>query len=296
MGLNIGLWSIAGLVLMLMVLGSIVGATPKTGPAGQQTAAGETAGPMAAEPAISSAPTPSPVRATRTTAPTHSVPTATTAIPVVAPTGGIRINAAGAVLPDPLRTPGAINPAVSQATIDQTICVSGWTATVRPSSAVTTGIKHHQLATGYAYHGDMATGDYEEDHLISLELGGAPSAEANLWPEPYNTPDGARVKDRLENKLHALVCVRSLTLAAAQHAIASDWWAAYLTYVGLAPVPATSSTPSPAPAAATTPAAPAPVPGGPAGATALCNDGSYSYAAHHQGACSHHGGVSIFYK
>ncbi|MFE1884169.1 DUF3761 domain-containing protein [Streptomyces diastatochromogenes] len=32
------------------------------------------------------------------------------------------------------------------------------------------------------------------------------------------------------------------------------------------------------------------------GATALCNDGTYSYAAHHQGACSHHGGVAIFYR
>ena len=35
-------------------------------------------------------------------------------------------------------------------------------------------------------------------------------------------------------------------------------------------------------------------PGG--GATAICNDGTYSYAAHHQGACSSHGGVAQFYK
>ncbi|MGV9247220.1 DUF3761 domain-containing protein [Streptomyces sp. NPDC003710] len=34
----------------------------------------------------------------------------------------------------------------------------------------------------------------------------------------------------------------------------------------------------------------------PAGVTALCNDGTYSYAAHHQGACSHHGGVAVFYR
>jgi hypothetical protein len=32
------------------------------------------------------------------------------------------------------------------------------------------------------------------------------------------------------------------------------------------------------------------------GATALCNDGTYSYAAHHQGACAKHGGVKVFYK
>jgi len=32
------------------------------------------------------------------------------------------------------------------------------------------------------------------------------------------------------------------------------------------------------------------------GPTALCKDGTYSYAAHHQGACSHHGGVAVWYK
>src|SRR6266550_2714809 len=32
------------------------------------------------------------------------------------------------------------------------------------------------------------------------------------------------------------------------------------------------------------------------GATALCNDGTYSYAEHEQGACSHHQGVKEFYK
>lgn len=32
------------------------------------------------------------------------------------------------------------------------------------------------------------------------------------------------------------------------------------------------------------------------GATAKCKDGTYSYAKHHQGACSHHGGVAQWYK
>lgn len=214
---------------------------------------------------------------------------ATTKVPVVAaqePTGGITVNPAGAVLPNSARTPGAINPSVTQANIGGTICVSGWTATVRPPSSVTTKIKVAQLASGYTYRGDTATGDYEEDHLISLELGGAPSAEANLWPEPYNAPEGARVKDQVENKLHTLICSGTITLATAQRAVASNWWIAYQKYVGTA---ATASTykPSPAPS-------PAPAAGG--NATALCNDGTYSYAAHHQGACSHHGGVKVFYK
>lgn len=147
------------------------------------------------------------------------------------PSGGITVNPAGAVLPNSVRTPGAINLSVTQANIGQTICVSGWTATVRPPASTTTRLKVAQLASGYTYKGDTATGDYEEDHLISLELGGAPSAEANLWPEPYNAPEGARVKDRVENKLHALVCSGTISLATAQRAIATNWWVAYQTYV-----------------------------------------------------------------
>jgi hypothetical protein len=147
-----------------------------------------------------------------------------------------------------------------------------------------------QLASGYAYRGDVATGDYEEDHLISLELGGAPSDPRNLWPEPYNSPDGARVKDVIENKLHALVCSHTISLATAQHAIATNWWSAYKTYVGTA-----AGAPSHPTVQHTAAPAPAPVATG-NGATARCNDGTYSYAAHHQGACSHHGGVQVFYK
>jgi Protein of unknown function (DUF3761) len=215
-----------------------------------------------------------------------------TASPVaVNKTGGITINAAGAVLPNSARTPGSINTAVTQASIGRTICVSGWTSTVRPSSSVTTSLKVAQLASGYTYKGDTATADYEEDHLISLELGGAPSAEANLWPEPYNSPEGARVKDVVENKLHTLVCGGAITLATAQRAIATNWWVAYQRYVGAVPAASTYKAP---PVAQPAPQ-PVPVAAG-AAATALCKDGTYSFAAHHQGACSRHGGVRVFYK
>ncbi len=224
-----------------------------------------------------------------------SAPSPTAGPPTVGNSGGVVVLAAGVVLPSPARTPGATNSAVTQSTIGQTICVAGWTASVRPSSSVTTKLKIQQLASGYAYHSDMVTGDYEEDHLISLELGGAPAAVANLWPEPYQVAGGARVKDRLENRLHALVCAGTISLAAAQTAIATNWWTAYLTYIGGVPAPL----PAPAPVTAT-PVAPAPVAPAPVsprpGATALCKDGTYSYAAHHQGACSGHGGVAVFYK
>ncbi|HKC28521.1 MAG TPA: hypothetical protein VKB75_10970, partial [Jatrophihabitans sp.] len=82
----------------------------------------------------------------------------------------------GIVLPDHAVTPGATDPHVTQGNIHSTICVPGYTATVRPPSSYTTTLKINQLAAGYAFHGDQRTGDYEEDHLISLELGGSPSS------------------------------------------------------------------------------------------------------------------------
>src|SRR5213075_1667034 len=88
--------------------------------------------------------------------------------------------------------------------------------------------------SGYAYRHDRNTGDYEEDHLIPLELGGSPSSENNLWPEPYATGTGARTKDLVENKLHDLVCSGVLSLRKAQHAIATNWWRAYQRYGGVA--------------------------------------------------------------
>jgi hypothetical protein len=126
-------------------------------------------------------------------------------------------------LPDPVCTPGATNPDVTQATIGSTICVSGWTATVRPPTSYTNPLKVRQIAAyGYA---DTSTADYEEDHLIPLELGGAPRDPRNLWPEPrYSVGGGtAAGKDSVENRLKRMVCAGQTTLAAARHAIATDW-------------------------------------------------------------------------
>jgi hypothetical protein len=143
--------------------------------------------------------------------------------------------------PNAVLTPGAINPAVTQATIGSTICVSGWTATVRPPSAYTTDLKRQQIVA-YGY-GDPKLADYEEDHLISLEIGGAPRDPKNLWPEPYTVklsdgrPVGARVKDLIENRLHDLVCAGRMSLAAAQHEIATDWITAWFALDGQLPPP-----------------------------------------------------------
>jgi hypothetical protein len=80
-----------------------------------------------------------------------------------------------------------------------------------------------------------APGEYEVDHLISLELGGS-NAIQNLWPESFLTqPLNAHVKDELENKLHSLVCDGKVPLEEAQKAIATNWVQAYETYIGNPP-------------------------------------------------------------
>ena len=119
-------------------------------------------------------------------------------------------SAVGLVRADPVRTPGVLNPDVTQPTIGSTICRRGWTRTIRPPVEYTNGLKEQQMRA-YGETGRMS--DYQEDHLISLELGGDPTDPRNLWPEPY--PRAAAV-DRIENELNAQVCSGSLSLADAQ--------------------------------------------------------------------------------
>jgi hypothetical protein len=115
-----------------------------------------------------------------------------------------------AVVADPIRTPGVLNPDVTQATIGTTICVQGWTRSVRPPTEYTNALKLRQMR---AYGETDPPSAFQEDHLISLELGGHPTDPRNLWPEPY--PRAAHV-DTIENELNAQVCAGSLTLAEAQ--------------------------------------------------------------------------------
>ena len=136
-------------------------------------------------------------------------------------------------LPDPFDTPGAVNPAVNQANIGSTICQPGWTRTIRPGRAYTNALKRRQLTTWQGYAAAASSEDFEEDHLIPLDLGGAPDDQHNLWPQPRISPDGwnADRKDGLERVLKRLVCDGRLPLALAQRAIALDWTAAYRQFV-----------------------------------------------------------------
>ncbi|NNN01139.1 MAG: hypothetical protein HKL86_04835, partial [Acidimicrobiaceae bacterium] len=134
-------------------------------------------------------------------------------------------------LPIHARTPGALNPAVRQSNIYSTICVSGYSTSVRPKESYTESLKFAQLDHGYNLHGDTSAAHYEEDHLIPLEVGGSPTSVKNLWPEPRNVIWSAQRKDRLENLAHRLVCSGALSLAAAQRMFAENWIAGYRHYV-----------------------------------------------------------------
>lgn len=76
--------------------------------------------------------------------------------------------------------------------------------------------------------------NFEVDYLITPELGGAESIR-NLWPQPYSARWNAHVKDKLEQRLHQLVCEGKVDLPTAQHDIAVDWIQAYKKYVGADP-------------------------------------------------------------
>lgn len=140
------------------------------------------------------------------------------------------------IYPNSAVTPGVTNPDVTQDTISQNICNPQWsTKSIRPAASYTTQLKKQQLAGDYAYENITDTKLVEEDHLISLELGGNPTDPKNLWPEPYSASipnGGAKVKDSVENYLHKQVCSGAISLTDAQHEIATDWYAVYKSMGG----------------------------------------------------------------
>jgi hypothetical protein len=208
-------------------------------------------------------------------------------------------------------TPGAV-----LTTDSKEVCVSGYSKSVRNVSLKTKKAVFAEYDISYNKHSN-----YEVDHLISLELGGSNDI-SNLWPELSKGDNGALIKDKFENYLHSQVCSGKLSLADAQSEISGDW-VKYWVATGKSSVskkaitkPATtkkattkkttpvvkvepstnneipSTSPQPVPIEIVTPA-PVIQQSQPTtttnGATGICNDGTYTYAVHHQGACSHHG-------
>jgi hypothetical protein len=135
--------------------------------------------------------------------------------------------AADPILPDLRITPGVYRKNLSK----YKICHTKWgldkryvTLSMKKKVFITYGIP-------YSRHSE-----FEVDHLISRELGGADVVD-NLWPESYITqPWNARRKDRLENYLHKLVCRNQITLPEARREILNDWTIAYRKYFGERPL------------------------------------------------------------
>lgn len=128
-------------------------------------------------------------------------------------------------------TPGATNPAVTQANVTQTACVSGWTKTVRPPSSYTSKLKATQI---HMQHLPGTARDYHEDHLVPLCVGGAPRDTENLWPQPLQGKWTAAVKDQLESSVCRAVCRGDMTLQEGQAVfLAPDWTKEYERFFGL---------------------------------------------------------------
>jgi hypothetical protein len=122
----------------------------------------------------------------------------------------------------------ALNPDVHNDSINETICVAGYTKTVRPSTSYTNGVKRLLLSRAGLSYEDKA--DYELDHIIPLALGGHPRSLTNLMLQPWDGEDGAKRKDKLEVKLQCLVCTGKIALQEARFAIYTDWQAAAKKY------------------------------------------------------------------
>jgi hypothetical protein len=99
--------------------------------------------------------------------------------------------------------------------------VSGYSSSVR--NVPTSGKDQVYSEYGVRSH---SPGQYEVDHLISLELGGSHDI-ANLWPEPDDPRPGFHEKDQVENQLHDQVCSGAFPLSVAQVGIAQNWMQFY---------------------------------------------------------------------
>jgi hypothetical protein len=120
-------------------------------------------------------------------------------------------------LPDSSCTPGEV-----RTTSVTSICSGGSTTQYRPPTSYTDKLKVQQI-TEYGFT-DTKPSDYEEDHLISLEIGGDGSDPKNLWPEPHKGKYNSFMKDQVENWLHRQICVtKTMTPQQAQDGIKTNW-------------------------------------------------------------------------
>jgi hypothetical protein len=143
---------------------------------------------------------------------------------------GRRTKTAGCTVgpePDPRCSPGAVSSRLTRAVL----CDPAFhTSTIRNVS----DSLRHAVETAYGMPVRRYGRALEIDHIVPLELGGS-NHIANLFPERRDARPGYPVKDRLENRLHDLVCAGELALRTAQQQIARDWRGTYSRVFGTAP-------------------------------------------------------------
>ena len=111
-----------------------------------------------------------------------------------------------------------LNQSVRAETLSETICMRGYTRTIRPPANVTNTIKYEMLRKkGYAI---SSMHDFILDHKIPLSLGGAPNDLRNFM---LQTEDESKDKDRVELCLAKTVCAGRVSLDEAQREIWRDW-------------------------------------------------------------------------
>lgn len=121
-------------------------------------------------------------------------------------------------LPDPECTPGEVFDQTSL----ETMCVSGYTKTVRKVSNST----KKKVYAMYGIDYPPLYGSYELDHLIPLALAGNNDV-ANLFPEAADPYPGFKEKDVVEIYLYQEACAGRIDVSVAQSQIAKDWVAIY---------------------------------------------------------------------
>lgn len=246
-GVLVAVGSVVAVLLLVAVVGTVEALTHSTPSGSPSTPAAPTrSGRSAARAGVA---TTTVARSTTTVAPRPAPPpasTTTTTRPVARPATSVPSDVP---TPNPRLTPGAI-----QSSDTGAVCTPGWASAHRDVSEST----KDAVAAEY---GLSSRSGYEIDHLIPLEIGGSNSV-ANLWPEPYDSSYGAIEKDGLEDWLHEQVCDGSLALAAAQHEIAQNWYATWLTAgkpmpsdFGYSDAPPGSGTSGGSPTTTTTPSA-----------------------------------------
>ncbi len=121
----------------------------------------------------------------------------------------------------PANVLGAVDPSVTQANINTTVCVPGYSASVRPPESWTYKLKISLMRT---LRLPGTTGDYELDHLIEISAGGSPTSLSNLWMQPLAE---ARLKDRLEEFEHRALCAGRISLMDVQTIFRGNFWRTY---------------------------------------------------------------------